>query len=567
MNVIGGSPGVRSKVELFVEIRRGSKMEGLSVRALAKKHGVHRRMVRQALISPQPPELVTRRWRARKIDLFVDAIDDMLRSDLDAPRKQRHTTTRIFNRLIDEHDAAGLVSYSTLRTYVVARRQKISQEAGNAPIAQVFVPQSHLPGDEAEVDFAELFVDLPQGRTKCYMFTLRLCFSGRSVHRVFATQSQEAFLEGHIEAFQALGGVPVRHVKYDNLKSAVTRVLFGQRDRVENERWIMFRSHYSFEAFYCLPGIEGAHEKGGVEGEGGRFRRNHLVPVPKVASLAELNAKLAAIDEADDARRINGRLTTIGQDFAIEAPLLRPLPFEAFEPGLLLTPRVDRHARITVRNCHYSVPARFIGQKVRVRLRSNELIVFDGRTRIAHHERSTRKGAQVLDLDHYLEVLKIKPGALPGATALVQARECGSFTSAHEAFWAAARKAHGDADGTRELIEVLLLHRNMAHADVIGGLRAAITVGAISADVVAVEARKHAQDNVRGSAVEAEAHRPGERVTSLTQRRLADPAAVIAGLPPDSRPLPSVAGYDQLLTRRRVPNPTIDPTATKGNVS
>ena len=134
------------------------------------------------------------------------------------------------------------------------------------------------------------------------------------------------------------------------MKSAVTRVLFGQRDRVENERWIMFRSHYSFEAFYCLPGIEGAHEKGGVEGEGGRFRRNHLVPVPKVASLAELNAKLAAIDEADDARRINGRLTTIGQDFAIEAPLLRPLPFEAFEPGLLLTPRVDRHARITVRN-------------------------------------------------------------------------------------------------------------------------------------------------------------------------------------------------------------------------
>ncbi|NQU38062.1 MAG: IS21 family transposase [Actinobacteria bacterium] len=557
---------MRSKVELFVEIRRGSRMEGLSVRALAKKHGVHRRMVRQALMSPQPPEQITRRWRARKIDLFVDAIDDMLRADLDAPRKQRHTTTRIFNRLIDEHDAAGLVSYSTLRTYVVSRRQKISQEAGNAPIAQVFVPQSHLPGDEAEVDFAELFVDLPQGRTKCYMFTLRLCFSGKSVHRVFATQSQEAFLEGHIEAFQALGGVPVRHVKYDNLKSAVTRVLFGQRDRVENERWILFRSHYSFEAFYCLPGIEGAHEKGGVEGEGGRFRRNHLVPVPRVASLAELNAKLAAIDEADDARRINGRLQTIGQDFAIEAPLLRPLPFEAFEPGLLLTPRVDRHARITVRNCHYSVPARFIGRKVRVRLRSNELIVLDGRTRIAHHERSTRKGAQVLDLDHYLEVLKIKPGALPGATALVQARECGSFTSAHEAFWAAARKAHGDADGTRELIEVLLLHRNMAHADVIGGLRAAITVGAISADVVAVEARKHAQDNA-GSRPAAAATAPGERVTSLTARHLADPVAVIAGLPPDFRPPPSVAGYDQLLTRRRTPNPTIDPATTKGNVS
>lgn len=554
-------------MELFVEIRRASRMEGLSVRALAKKYGVHRRTVRQALMSPQPPEKDKRRWRSHKIDPFIDAIDDMLRADLDAPRKQRHTVTRILNRLIDEHDAGGLIGYSTVSAYVARRRPQIADEAGKTSIAQVFVPQSHQPGEEAEVDFAELYVDLPQGRTKCYMFTLRLCFSGRSVHRVFATQSQEAFLEGHIEAFNALGGVPMHHVKYDNLKSAVTRVLFGQRDRVENERWILFRSHYSFEAFYCLPGIEGAHEKGGVEGEGGRFRRNHLVPVPKVASLAALNAELAAIDEGDAARRINGRLQTIGQDFEIEAPLLRALPNEAFEPGLLLTPRVDRHARITVRNCHYSVPARFIGRKVRVRLRSNELIVLDGRTRIAHHERSTRKGAQVLDLDHYLEVLKIKPGALPGATALVQARECGSFTNAHEAFWAAARKAHGDADGTRELIEVLLLHRNMAHADVIGGLRAAVTVGAISADVVAVEARKHAQDNSQGPRVEAEFSASGERVTSLTQRRLADPAAVIAGLPPDSRPLPSVAGYDQLLTRRRTPVPTIDSTATKGNVS
>jgi hypothetical protein len=74
---------------------------------------------------------------------------------------------------------------------------------------------------------------------------------------------------------------------------------------------------------------------------------------------------------------------------------------------------------------------------VRVLLRSNEVLVMDGRTPIAHHDWSTRKGAQVLNLDHYLEVLKFKPGALPGATALVQARACGAFTGEHEAFWSA----------------------------------------------------------------------------------------------------------------------------------
>lgn len=543
-----------SRVELFEQIRRGSRVDGLSVRALAKRHRVHRRTIRQALISAQPPRPAPRRWRARKIAPFVGAIDDMLRTDRDAPRKQRHTARRILARLIDEHDAADLVSYSTLRDYVAKRRPEIAAETGDQLI-EAFVPQTHEPGREAEVDFAELYVDLPEGRTKCFLFTMRLSMSGKAVHRVYATQSQEAFLEGHLAAFDEFAGIPTGHIRYDNLKSAVSRVLFGDRDRIENQRWVLFRSHQGFEAFYCIPGLAGAHEKGGVEGEGGRFRRNHLVPVPKVASLAQLNERLAQADRDDDDRRIGHRIRTVGEDFATEQPLLRALPAERFEPGLTLAPRVDRHGRIMVRSSQYSVPARFIGRRVRVRLRSNELFVSDGSTPIAHHERSIRKGAQVLDLDHYLEVLKIKPGALPGATALVQARAAGTFTSAHEAFWAAARKAHGDAAGTRALIDVLLLHRHMRHADVTAGLSAALNVGSTNADVVAVEARLAAHHHGGGAAVGAALAdtSPVEqqrRVISLTERRLTDPAAVIAGLPPDTRAVPSLAGYDDLLTRR-----------------
>jgi hypothetical protein len=201
-----------------------------------------------------------------------------------------------------------------------------------------------------------------------------------------------------------------------------------------------------------------------VEGEGGRFRRTHLVPVPPVATLAELNARLEKYDRVDDHRLIGNRVRTVGDDFVLEAPALRPLPAEPFEAGLVLTPRVDRHARVTVRQCHYSVPAKLIGQRVRVILRADELVIFAGRREVARHERSTVRGSATLLLDHYLEVLTHKPGALPGATALVQARAALTFTSAHEAFWAAARKAHGDADGTRELVEVLLLHRHMRPA-------------------------------------------------------------------------------------------------------
>ena len=138
---------------------------------------------------------------------------------------------------------------------------------------------------------------------------------GRAVHQAFLTQGQEAFLEGHVHAFERLGGVPVDKIRYDNLNSAVKQVLFG-RSRQENERWISFRSHYGFEAWYCQPGPHGSHEKGGVEGEGGRFRRNHCVPMPVVESIDELNAMLEAADDADDARRISNRTTasvTIGR--------------------------------------------------------------------------------------------------------------------------------------------------------------------------------------------------------------------------------------------------------------
>ena len=235
-----------------------------------------------------------------------------------------------------------------------------------------------------------------------------------------------------------------------------------------------------FEAFYCQPGPGGAHEKGGIEGEIGRFRRRWFVPVPRAASLAELNARLAEADAAEDARHIAGRAASIGQDFAAERGLLLPLPPEPFATAAVLWPRVDRYARVSVGKCRYSVPARLIGSRVRVMLSANELRVFDGSALAAVHPRLIAAGDEHLELDHYLEILVRKPGALPGSAALAQARAAGAFTSAHEAFWAAARARHGDAAGTRALIEVLLLHRRMPAAQVIAGMTAALGAGSCS---------------------------------------------------------------------------------------
>jgi transposase len=144
-----------------------------------------------------------------------------------------------------------------------------------------------------------------------HLFQMRACYSGATFVIAFIDETQQAFLEGHVRALEWHAGV-FDVLRYDNLKSAVVRVLKGRR-RVESDRFVALRSHYRFESSFCLPGVRGAHEKGGVEGEVGRFRRRHLVPVPEVSSIEELNELLEEACWQDLDRTITGQSETVGQ--------------------------------------------------------------------------------------------------------------------------------------------------------------------------------------------------------------------------------------------------------------
>lgn len=510
---------VRSRVEQFERIRRDARDEEMSIRALADKHKVHRRTVRAALADAVPPVRKTSERVAPVLGPYEAMIRGWLVGDLTEPRKQRHTARRVWQRLVEEHGA--VVAESSVRSLVALLRVDISGSQ-----AQVMVPQTHPVAEEAEVDFGEFQAVIAGVVMRVWMFCLRLSHSGKAVHVAYANQSQESFLDGHVRAFEALGGVPVGMIRYDNLKPAVIRVALG-RERLENPRFVAMRSHYGYDSFFCIPGIEGAHEKGGVEGEIGRFRRRHLTPVPHVGSLAALNTALAAADVRDDARRIGARAETVGAAAARELPLLRPLPDEVFDVAARLSCRVDAKARVCVRQSYYSVPARYTARRLEVRLGATQVTAVDAGVVVATHTRSLHKGSEDLVLDHYLEVLGRKPGALAGATALVAARASGSFTGAHQRFWDTARHRLGDGPGTRALVGVLLLHRTLPATAVVAGIEAALILGSFDADLVAVEARR-------------------SMLTTIT------PAAVI--LPPNAgavaavqRPAPSLAGYDQLL--------------------
>ena len=505
-------------MKLYENIRKAHERERLSIRELARRFGVHRRDVRRALVSPLPVPRKRSERPAPVLEGWKPLIEAWLEADRAAPRKQRHTARRVWQRLVEEHGAQ--LGESTVRRYVAELRRR--QELG---LAEVFVPQHHPLGEEAEVDFGTASVYVAGLLTEVQLFILRLSASGKAFARAYVNEGQEVFLDGHVRAFEHLGGCPGR-IRYDNLKSAVARVLAG-RDRVESDRFVALRSHYGFDSFFCLPGVAGSHEKGGVEGEVGRFRRRHLVPVPRVGSMDELNRRLVAAMARDDERRVASRRVTVGEHFAAEAMALRPLPGEPFEVAVVSSHRVDTKARVSARNCRYSVPARYAGRRLDVRVGAEVVEALDGAAVVARHPRG-RKGDEVLVLDHYLEVLAVKPGALPGASALARARAVGAFGAVHERFWAEARRRLGDGDGTRALIEVLLLQRTLAAPAVLAGIEGALAVGAVDPAVVAIEARRASEARAGGA--------QGAAVIPIGE-----------GLARYNRPAPSVARYDSLL--------------------
>ena len=499
-------------MEQFEQIRRDRAQEGLSIRELARRHGVHRRAVRQALESAVPPPKRAPESRpAPKLGPYQPIIDEWLKGDTEAPRKQRHTARRVWQRLREEHGAE--VSERQVDRYVAAKRREIGE-------VEAFVPLVSDAGVEAEVDWGEAQVIVRGEPVDLHLFLMRACHSGACFVAAYRAETQQAFLEGHVAALEFFGGV-FGLVRYDNLKAAVAQVMKGRR-RVESDRFVALRSHYGFESSFCLSGKRGAHEKGGVESEVGRFRRRHLVPVPKVASLGELNERLQTACLSDLERTIVGRSEPVGEMLARERALLAELPAEPHCTAEEASPRVDSKALVTVRQNRYSVPAHLAGARVRAQVGAREIAIWHDGALLATHERLAGRHEVSAQLEHYLDLLARKPGALARSLALRQERDRGDWPACFDQLWSEIEAKAGRSEAARQMVEVLLLCREHGAAKVELAVRGALAAGAHDGRAVALLARR--------------AERPEAPVLELEER--------LAGV--GSPPPTDLSGYDRL---------------------
>ncbi|MCI0528561.1 MAG: IS21 family transposase, partial [Nitrospira sp.] len=432
------------KMGQYELIKTAFRVYGHSIRGIVRDYGHSRNTVRKAIRGVSPGYERKKPMVNPVMDAYREEILLWLKSDLTAPKKQRHTAHRVYTRLVEEYGFSG--AESTVRRYV--RLLKI--EAGLYK-QEAFIPLEVEPGKEAEVDWGRAVVMMSGEKYPVELFCMRPKYSGKDFVRAYPHSRQEAFFDGHIHAFDYYGGVFPRLI-YDNLSSAVLKVLRGKK-RLEQKAFIAFRSYYTFQANFCNPGK--GNEKGGVEGLVGYARRNYLVPVPEVESFDELNELLLKRCLAHSHARISGKEGTIEERFEMERSSLLSLPTGEYPVKQLFSAEVDHYSTIKVDSNRYSVPTYYAGLKVDVELGVDRLSIYYNHRKIAEHRRAFGKGKWQLDPFHYLELLIRKPGAFEAARPIRQWR----------AFWPASyerlldhfrhKNTHGK--GTKEFIKVLML--------------------------------------------------------------------------------------------------------------
>ena len=464
-------------VEIYAAVRNFVLVKRNSQREAARVFGVSRDTVAKMCAYSAPPGYRRSKPPVRpKLDPFVAIIDAILKADRQAPRKQRHTAKRIFERLRDEHGFTGGITIVT--DYVREARHRTAEK---------FVPLSHPPG-HAQVDFGEAIGVIGGVQRKLHVFFMSLPYSDAFFIKAYPAETTEAFLDGHVSAFAFFGGVP-QTILYDNTKLAVVKICDPSQacpdmpgwsadgTRKRTQAFTSLISHYLFSDRFGRPGK--GNDKGKVEGLVKNGRRRFLTPVPIATSFDELNARLEADCLRDQDRHAGGKDRTIGERLMDDLTEFRALPDTLFEACETKACRVTSTSLVRYRRNDYSVPTTHGLRSVIIKGFVDEVVILSGTEEIARHTRSYERGAFVFDPLHYLALLEQKPGALDQAAPLQNWDLPDQFDHLRRLM-----ERRSGNKGKREFIQVLRLMEVFEQDLVAAAVTQAIRLGTISFDAV-----------------------------------------------------------------------------------
>jgi len=453
-------------MEEWTEVSRRVLTGELSKRAACREYGLNWRTLEKMLSHVEPPGYRRKAKREQPVlGPHLAWIHEVLEQDKQAPKKQRHTAQRIFDRLKAERGYTGGV---TIVKEAVREWKDATKE--------VFVPLSHPPG-EAQVDFGFASVDLAGERQQAALFVMSLPYSDALYIQAFPRECTEAFLEGHNRAFRFIGGVP-RKIRYDNSKIAVAKIT-GSRERQVTREFQRLQSHSLFETQFCL--VRRANEKGHVECLVDFGRANFLVPVPKVESLADLNETLEQRCRTDLGRQLRGKDGTKAALLAEERAAFLPLPAQECEARRITQAHANSLSLVRFDTNSYSVPVKYAHRTITVVATVDDVkLVFEDRL-IARHRRHWGRERFFFDPIHYLALLERKPGAFDYARPLAdwQLPECLNVLRRR-------MERVPDGLGTREFIRVLLLLEKASLEELAAAVEYATSLGIADADTIRV---------------------------------------------------------------------------------
>jgi transposase len=374
--------------------------QGIVQATAAAKAGMSERTARKYARSGHAPSQakLPHTWRTRP-DPFVEVwpeVEALLRQDGGLQAKT------IWTELNERH--AGRFSAGQLRTL---QRRVLAWRATSGPDREVFFPQTHVPGEQAQSDFTDmraLEVMIAGQPFPHLLYHFVLTYSNWESVSICPSESFESLSAGVQNALWRLGGVPLEH-RTDNL-SAATHELSESRGRDFTERYRELTNHYGLRASRNFPG--NAHENGDVESANGKLKSSidQRLRLRGSRAFVSREAYEGFLDICVQARNATRHARIEEERPHLRALPVRPLP--AYRESYVT---VSRASAVRILKRSYSVSSRLIGCQVRVRLHADIVELDYKGERVAVMERLVGRDPHRIDYRHIIHTLVRKPGA------------------------------------------------------------------------------------------------------------------------------------------------------------